>query len=730
MKKIGILFLTVVICICCGYTQIKAEDTVTAPAFTVTDSNKNVVNSFLKDNTYYLFLTEASDLKNLVINYTDTAITSVVDANGASAVAVDPAAKTITGSFTVGETVTAETASSSYTICVMQSTLPSLYINLYDGDTSTPATTLADIHANKDTSYTGNTVTVTSTENPSWDLSASKVEMKGRGNTSWVDYEKKGYQLKFSKKTNLLGIDEGTGAKKWVLLPNSSDASMMTNKLAYDLSKDIDMPYSTKGDFVDLWVEGDYRGTYQVSDKIEIGSSRIDLSGDDVISEMDNVFYNDEPINFVDILGNHFTLKDSLADDEAQAKVQFSEFQNLIDDMEEHLPSYDWDEVTSRLNIDSLAKMYLINEYLANNEYTATSQYWYLNGVIYAGPVWDFDTATYRQGSPSSMYVYNSPIIAQLMQRQEFRDKVREVYEAYNAQFANLTSEVDELEAKLTSSAAMNYTRWDQLGKEDAKSGTFKSTYAENVADLKNWLTARRSSFSIEENGASLYMDILDDRDTVKFTYTNTNGGSDPVFAFWNLDNGQDDLTWYHSTYAGSDTWTAMASLSDHSQSGVFSLHVYEGSEIKIGMNYAVRADVATNSYDVMYRMYNPNSGEHFYTKSIEEKKMLINAGWTFEGIGWRAPLSSNTPVYRLYNPNAGDHHYTVNWNEMQSLVNTGWLYEGIGWYSDDNQTRPLYRQYNPNATAGAHNYTLSAGERDSLVAAGWKDEGIGWYGM
>ena len=143
MKKIGILFLTVVICICCGYTQIKAEDTVTAPAFTVTDSNKNVVNSFLKDNTYYLFLTEASDLKNLVINYTDTAITSVVDANGASAAAVDPAAKTITGSFTVGETVTAETASSSYTICVMQSTLPSLYINLYDGDTSTPATTIS-----------------------------------------------------------------------------------------------------------------------------------------------------------------------------------------------------------------------------------------------------------------------------------------------------------------------------------------------------------------------------------------------------------------------------------------------------------------------------------------------------------------------------------------------------------------------------------------------------------
>lgn len=61
-----------------------------------------------------------------------------------------------------------------------------------------------------------------------------------------------------------------------------------------------------------------------------------------------------------------------------------------------------------------------------------------------------------------------------------------------------------------------------------------------------------------------------------------------------------------------------------------------------------------------MYRLYNTNNGEHFYTKNQDEKKSLVNVGWKYEGIGWYAPVEGS-PVYRLYNKNAGDHHYTLN---------------------------------------------------------------------
>ena len=131
-----------------------------------------------------------------------------------------------------------------------------------------------------------------------------------------------------------------------------------------------------------------------------------------------------------------------------------------------------------------------------------------------------------------------------------------------------------------------------------------------------------------------------------------------------------------------------------------------------------------------MYRLYNRNSGEHFYTANYAERTTLIDLGWNDEGIGWIAPFESSTPIYRLYNPYGGEHHYTASMSERDALIAAGWNYEAIGWYSDDAQTVPLYRQYNPNAYANNHNYTTSINENNSLVSIGWRAEGIGWYGI
>ncbi|MGM0110684.1 MucBP domain-containing protein [Enterococcus sp. DIV0187] len=130
-----------------------------------------------------------------------------------------------------------------------------------------------------------------------------------------------------------------------------------------------------------------------------------------------------------------------------------------------------------------------------------------------------------------------------------------------------------------------------------------------------------------------------------------------------------------------------------------------------------------------MHRLYNPNSGEHFYTANSGEKNNLTKVGWRYEGIGWTAP-NSGTAVYRLYNKNAGDHHYTLNLAEKNHLVKVGWKYEGIGWYSDTKKAIPLYRAYNPNAKAGSHNYTTNYAEQKNLLKVGWRNEGIAWYGV
>ena len=136
-----------------------------------------------------------------------------------------------------------------------------------------------------------------------------------------------------------------------------------------------------------------------------------------------------------------------------------------------------------------------------------------------------------------------------------------------------------------------------------------------------------------------------------------------------------------------------------------------------------------------MYRLYNPYSGEHFYTSDKTERDGLIKIGWKNENIGWVAPTTSNTPVYRLYNSysEGGDHHYTASKKEYDDLKKAGWTQEGVCWYSVDFDSvykAAIYRQYNPNQFSCNHNYTIDTKERDTLLKAGWNDEGISYYGL
>ena len=131
-----------------------------------------------------------------------------------------------------------------------------------------------------------------------------------------------------------------------------------------------------------------------------------------------------------------------------------------------------------------------------------------------------------------------------------------------------------------------------------------------------------------------------------------------------------------------------------------------------------------------MYRMYNPNTGEHFYTGSEVERDNLIGHGWQYEGIGFTFPLATGKPVHRLFEPSTGEHLYTMDEAEKAKLMAEGWNYEGIAFNSGFENEVPQYRLHNPNATVGAYHFTASIEERDVLIAAGWEDQGIGWYSM
>jgi len=157
---------------------------------------------------------------------------------------------------------------------------------------------------------------------------------------------------------------------------------------------------------------------------------------------------------------------------------------------------------------------------------------------------------------------------------------------------------------------------------------------------------------------------------------------------------------------------------------------VFLGAFLSLGVAGAITAPqtyAATSS--PVYRLYNHNTGEHFYTLSQAEKNNLQNVGWSYEGIGWQA-AKQGKPVYRVYNPQAtgGDHYYTLSKYEAQTLVNKGWRWDNGGkaaFYSGGKVN--LYVAYNPHAQSGSHNYTTNSFEQNSLLKGGWKYGAVAW---
>ncbi len=129
-----------------------------------------------------------------------------------------------------------------------------------------------------------------------------------------------------------------------------------------------------------------------------------------------------------------------------------------------------------------------------------------------------------------------------------------------------------------------------------------------------------------------------------------------------------------------------------------------------------------------MFRMYDPNSGEHFYTGSEVERDNLVAEGWCYEGVGFTFSMTTGAPVYRLYDPVTGEHLYTMDEEEKAMLLDAGWNYEGVAFNSAYDTEVPQYRLHNPNETRGAYHFTSSIEERDFLLSIGWEDQGIGFY--
>ena len=396
------------------------------------------------------------------------------------------------------------------TLEVMKSAnVPSIFIKTQDKDG------LSYLTWSKDNQLTGEIAFVDTDGN----VTAVDMErINGRGNTSWnvgSTYGKYPFNIKLKEKTNVFGLGNN---KKWCIIAQVFDESLIRNVLANDLSKAAGIEYTPNAENADVYFNGEYIGTYLLSQRVDLGKNKLIQSEDGYVVEFELMErYDAEENKFRTSRGQAVIVK--APDTVTEEKV--NEIQDYIQRVEDAIYSENGynsngEHYSELIDVDSFVKVYLINEFSMNLDGGATSFYMYKDGndKLKAGPVWDFDWAfgshESRDGvnlvDGTSWYIKNKrmydgddlALMAKLCTHPEFWGKVKSEwaysfrgYVVAQAEGGNLTS-IDEYLKKYEATAAMNFTRFNILpmaymwGSSDTG-----STYEENMEFLKNYYRRR-----------------------------------------------------------------------------------------------------------------------------------------------------------------------------------------------------------------------------------------------
>ena len=333
--------------------------------------------------------------------------------------------------------------------------------------------------------------------------------IRERGNAS-RGFPKKPYRIKFAHKHNVLGSP--AKAKKWTLINNYGDKTLMRNQLAFELSRRFGMPYTPFCRYVDLVINGDYVGCYQLCDQIEVRPGRVDITE---MSPRDNsgtaltggylieadAYYYDEQCWFTSTKGTGVAIKSPDAD--SITEVQKEYIRNRYDLLEQN-----WH---SSLHLPTFLRHFLVGE-LSGNTDTYWSLYLYkqrAHDTIYVGPVWDFDLAfendnrTYPINNLSDWIYRTNGSTAGYLRR--WVDKIVVNDADAKRQLAalweqlrrgGLTEEsllgyVDEQAAMLDQSQRLNFMRWPIMSQYVHQNPRIWGSYQGEVDNVKRYLRER-----------------------------------------------------------------------------------------------------------------------------------------------------------------------------------------------------------------------------------------------
>lgn len=373
--------------------------------------------------------------------------------------------------------------------------------------------------------------------------------ISGRGNQTW-DFDKKSYAINLKNKADLLGMG---AAKDWVLLCNVYDRSYIRNKITYEMAIASGIGWAPQSEYIDLYVNGQYHGLYQLCEKVEVDNQRVDIKNLKDANELANPevnlselqrYENEDTIGYLwehepkDITGGYLIERDygykyeealsgfvskSLKDHYAiespdrASRAEMLYISTLFNEMEEAVIAEDGMNNAGKSYLDyidvrSFANKYIIEEVTRNDGGGATSAFYYKpedskSKLIFAGPVWDYDKAYGRvQGIESNTYDlcfstlhFDETLLYYYLYKQdEFQKEVKEIYREFYSNYLEILAEGDLIASyceEIEPAARMDNIRWNGIIKN--------ASYRDEAERIRCFIAERKEFLDavwIEEN--------------------------------------------------------------------------------------------------------------------------------------------------------------------------------------------------------------------------------------
>ncbi|MBQ6387737.1 MAG: CotH kinase family protein [Ruminococcus sp.] len=342
------------------------------------------------------------------------------------------------------------------------------------------------------------------------------ADFKVRGNSTALA-EKKPFTFKFNNKKNVLGMGK---AKKWVLFANCGDPTLMRNYIAFEIARELGIAYTSEQRYVELWVDGVFKGCYTLIEPVQAGKERVNIDTEgnngkkDFLLEYETVRV-EEDVTYVTSNGYRFIVSEP----KNPTEEQLAYIQNVLDPITSAFISKDYSRMEAAVDIDSFAKMYLLNDFVKNVDVNFSSVFFYYkDGQFYAGPPWDYDLASgnpdpsthssYKMASdPEGLYAAYTGFFYYLMMKTEFRNVVEKLYTDHYAFFRNIYAQggmIDTMLAQYGDVYARNFGEagWKEDYRYIPQQRQPLPTFAENVVFLRDWYQKRNASFA---NDLSVY---------------------------------------------------------------------------------------------------------------------------------------------------------------------------------------------------------------------------------